>query len=247
MIRPYYEQDGIVIYNADAREAVPMLSAESIITDPVWPNSIFPAVSDPRALLAETLAAANVARVVVHLGIDSDPRFLSAVPDRWKFIRLCDLDYAMPNPKGRILYGGDVAYVFGALPTLPPGKMLIPGRIVSGRVDRIASRGSWSGKDKRYTRSKAECYQQLQHPAPRRLEHVQWLVRWFAGASVIDPFSGTGTTLLAARRAGVAAVGIEIEERYCEIAAKRLAQRMLPLESGLSVGAVDPQVGISDV
>jgi site-specific DNA-methyltransferase (adenine-specific) len=231
-MKPYYEQDGITIYNADARDVMPSLSAEAVITDPVWPNSIFPNVSDPRELLAQTLTAASVSRIVVHLGIDSDPRFLSAVPERWKFIRLCDLDYAMPNPKGRILYGGDVAYVFGALPALPPGKMLIPGRVVSGRVDRNASRGSWSGKDKRYTRSKAECYRVLEHPAPRRLQHVQWLVKWFAGESVIDPFCGTGTTLVASKRIGVQAIGIEIEERYCEIAAKRLAQGALPLDIG---------------
>jgi hypothetical protein len=196
----------------------------------VWPNSIFPAVSDPQQLLTEALALADVARVVVHLGIDSDPRFLAAVPGRWPFIRLCDLDYAMPNPKGRILYGGDVAYVFGALPQMPKGKMLLPGRYVSGRFDKSQSRGSWAGKDKRYTRSKAECYEQLPHPAPRRLDHVRWLVGWYAGASVIDPFMGTGTTLVAAKRYGCRAVGIEIEERYCEIAAQRLSQEALPLE-----------------
>lgn len=228
-MRPYYDDGTCVIYHGDCREALPGLSAEVVITDPVWPNSIFPAVRDPQQLLTDALALANVSRVVVHLGIDSDPRFLAAVPRRWPFIRLCDLDYAMPNPKGRILYGGDVAYVFGALPRLPKGKMLIPGRVVSGRVDRSSSRGSWSGKDKRYTRSKQECYAVLEHPAPRRLDHVRWLVGWFGGESLIDPFAGTGTTLLAAKLIGVKAIGIEIEEKYCEIAAKRLAQGALDL------------------
>lgn len=231
-MRPYYEQDGVTIFLGDCREVLPGLRAEAVITDPVWPNSIFPRVGSPQQLLSEALALSNVERVVVHLGIDSDPRFLSAVPSRWRFVRLCNLDYALPNPKGRILYGGDVAYVFGALPKLPPGKMLIPGRYVSGKVDNTKSRGSWSGKDKRYTRSRAECYEQLEHPAPRRLDHVRWLVGWFGGESLIDPFAGTGTTLVAAKRLGVRAIGIEIEERYCEIAAKRLQQGALPLEMG---------------
>ena len=68
------------------------------------------------------------------------------------------------------------------------------------------------------------------HPCPRRLEHVAWLVKLFADGLVIDPFAGVGTTLLAAKLSGYPAIGIEIDESYCEKAARRLDQGVFDFE-----------------
>lgn len=70
-----------------------------------------------------------------------------------------------------------------------------------------------------------------EHPATFPLTLPSRLIRMFSfpGDTVLDPFAGTGTTLVAARNLGRHAIGVEIEERYCEIVAKRLAQDALNL------------------
>lgn len=70
----------------------------------------------------------------------------------------------------------------------------------------------------------------LPHPAVRKMKHVRWLVRHFGGGVVCDPFTGSGTTALACKSLGIPFIGIEIEERFCELAANRLRQEVLDLQ-----------------
>ncbi len=62
------------------------------------------------------------------------------------------------------------------------------------------------------------------HPAPFPLELASRLVRMFSfwGDTVLDPFCGTGTTMLAAMKWGRHSIGVEIDREYCRIAASRL-------------------------
>ena len=67
------------------------------------------------------------------------------------------------------------------------------------------------------------------HPCPKPIALMGKLLRKLRAGSVIDPFMGSGTTIVAAKAMGICATGIEIEERYCEIAARRLSQEVLDL------------------
>jgi hypothetical protein len=213
--KPYFRDEAVAIYLGDCRDILPLIPAESVdlvLTDPVWPNSSWQLVGsdDPLALFAAAAALFPrlSSRLVVHLGCDSDPRFLLAVPAEMPFFRVCWLEYVRPHYKGRVLYGSDIAYAFGPPPAPKPGQF-----VISGKTLDVSSNG-----------------QQTDHPTPRKLGHVRWLVTWFNdNGPILDPFMGSGTTLRAAKDLGRYAIGIEIEEKYCEIAAKRMAQMVMPL------------------
>ena len=69
------------------------------------------------------------------------------------------------------------------------------------------------------------------HPTQKPERVMAWSLSFAPQAqTVLDPFAGSGTTLVVAKRMGRRAIGIELDERYCEIAARRLSQRALPLE-----------------
>jgi len=68
-----------------------------------------------------------------------------------------------------------------------------------------------------------------QHPAPMPLDLADWLVKLSGGHRILDPFAGSGTTLLAARRQDRMAVGIELSPEYAAMCATRLSQQKLPI------------------
>jgi hypothetical protein len=216
---PYYRDELVVLYCLPARAALDALpgSWEAVITDPVWPDApeTVPGHEDPTGLLAEVTErlVGRAERLVIHLSGRTDPRWLAAVvPPAWPFLTLQWLEYAMPAYRGRTLLT-EVAYTFGRWPV---GRGVVPGRLVAKAT-------------------RAREIPRHAHPCARNYEHVAALVKWWVrNGPVLDPFAGSGTTLLACKRAGVPCVGIEIEERFCALAARRLRQRRFTFDEPLS-------------
>lgn len=207
-MKPYYEHSGITIFHGDARDFD--FHPGCIITDPVWPNcpaDLLPGSDDPYRLFSEWCRhqCDMGKRATFILRHDSDPRILAPVP--MIFARISILPYVMPGYIGRWLGGDELAYSFGKPIERKDGQIVIPGRAPSVQPDGRAANG---------------------HPCSRSLSHMEFLVRWWSEPheTVLDPFCGSGTTLQACANQGRKAIGIEIEEKYCEIAAKRLVQEV---------------------
>lgn len=224
---PYYADEAVTLYHGDARELLARLApVEAVITDPVWPN-VLPSLTgadDPWGLFA---AAAEhfprlAPRVIIHLGIGSDPRFLAAVPAALPFVSAVWLPWTPQARRGGRKVDADVAYLFGSSKPTSAG-------LLTGDGPRAAA--GWSTQINGMPRRRAE-----EHPCPRAPTHVRWLVERFTerGERVLDPFTGEGTTLIEAKRAGRRAVGIEIEERWCRRAADLCART--PVQQVLALG-----------
>lgn len=79
----------------------------------------------------------------------------------------------------------------------------------------------------RITREMLRSGPESKHPARFPIKLPSFFIKTYPGNLILDPFMGSGTTLRAAKDLGRKAIGIELEEKYCEIAAKRLAQEVL--------------------
>lgn len=180
---------------------------DTVITDPIWPNSGIFDEESPADLLRDALQMIDAKRVVIVLAFHSDPRFLVAVPSRWPFLRLQTMGYAMPSYRGRMLGGVEIAYCFGEPVPSAPGRRVIPGR---GPV--VSSPTPGNG-----------------HPCPRHVKHMEWLVNWWSepGETVLDPFMGSGTTGVACVQMSRDFIGCELREDFYEIAQRRIAEAQM--------------------
>lgn len=221
MLTPFYQDELVTLYRGDSREILPQLPAgcaDVLLTDPVWPNCSpryeIPGQHEATELFADVmrLLPAGLKRHIIVLGCDSDPRFLGGVPADLPFLTTCWLKRIPPTYKGHLVYSADVAYVFGSAWLSDNGRKVLSTEFQSVSAGRRMGNNT--------------------HPCPRPLRTMVGLVGTYTRSDsvILDPFAGSGTTLVAAKHCGRRAIGIEISEEYCQIAVERLQQRAMVFE-----------------
>ena len=198
---PYYADDAVTIYHADCREWMP--AADAILTDPPYGLGFRGAAWDSEIPVWLEMARGSAPLVA----------FTTAPTTMWDYPRPdWVLIWVRQGSSSRTAYGGFNHWS----PVLVYGK----GRWTP---DTFLISAVQSGK----------ANLGIDHPSPKPLPLLRWLVAGATreGDTVLDPFMGSGTTLRAAKDLGRRAIGIEIEERYCEIAARRCSQEVLGLSA----------------
>jgi site-specific DNA-methyltransferase (adenine-specific) len=212
MIKPYYEENGITIYHGDCREILPELEpVDLVLTDlPYGNNTDYLSYSDTSDNLKNTILSVmphilNSKRALITCGVANIYDYPK--PD-WI---LC---WHIPAGAGSTKWGFNCwqpILAYGSDPYLTNG--------LGRRSDTII---------------KNEISTKLGHPCAKPEDFWGLLLKRGSVKEtdvILDPFMGSGTTLVVAKKIGRNAIGIEIEEKYCEIAVKRLAQGVLDFAS----------------
>lgn len=203
---PYYQDEAVTIYNADCRKVLPFLpQCDLLLTDPPY----------------------GIGVGKMHLGMWRTSRMEKgdwdkSTPPAWL------LDAMLEAAEKHIVWGGNY---YG----LPPSRQYLiwdKGAGFKGRDFAECEQAwcSWDDNAKVYLRDPLASgdYRDKVHPTQKPLPLMRWCLSLVPDAqTVLDPFMGSGTTLVAAKLEGRKAVGIEINEKYCEAAVKRLSQGVL--------------------
>ena len=208
-MKPYYQDSACTIYHGDCRAILPELPrVDLVLTDPPYGIG--------RDGSRQSTSSHGGRKPYEFLGWDQT----TPHPDVFAWI--------FKNSTDQVIWGGNY------FPSHIPPSM---GWLVWDKGQDICSSDcelaytSRSGALRRKVLNRVALQKDgTQHPTQKPIELITWCMGFFPSAStILDPFMGSGTTLRAAKDLGRKAIGIEIEEKYCEIAAKRMAQEVFAL------------------
>ena len=240
-MKPFYDHGGITIYHGNALEVIPELSGiEAVITDPPYSSGGAMRSDRMSSTVAKYVQSGTMAYRPEFSGDNRDQRGYFAWSSLWMSFALfvskpsahliVFTDWRqLPVTTDAVQSGG---WVWRGIGTWwKPGCRMQRGGLSSSAEYVVwGTAGSWDHENPHAPQNVfRHGYQEKEkvHIAGKPKAVMEWLVPLCPeGGVLLDPFMGSGTTLRAAKDLGRKAIGIEIEEKYCEIAARRMSQEV---------------------
>jgi DNA modification methylase len=206
-VKPYYEDDLVTLYHGDCLELSDLWTvADVLVTDPPYGMSYFSGrrKSDDRIAGDQNLSVRDDAlsiwgnRPAIVFGTWKQPR-----PRNVRQLIVWD-------KRGGAGFSGDLKMPWA---DVTEEIYVIGSGWIGGRVPAI------------YSVPTLPSMNRPEHPTPKPVPLMGRLIEKCPPGVVADPFAGSGATLIAARNLGRRSIGVELEERYCELIAKRLSQQ----------------------
>jgi len=192
-VKPYYETELGKLYHGDCLSIMPELEpVDLVLTDP--PYGVGKAEWDDKYISIEGLLIKKAVGVVINCGDKNIATCISAMGESYK----------------GMYYGWNM----NGMTRGPLGYMNVIPAVCGGKLKRGMNFCKFSIQD----------LSRKNHPSPKPIEYYMAILQRFSDElqSVLDTFLGSGTTAVACERLKRRWIGIEIEEKYCEISAKRI-------------------------
>ena len=208
---PYFQDESCTIYHADCRDILPLIEPVDLV------------LTDPPYGLGELWQGGGGS-------LKSSWRFHPSEAQSWDSSTVDGVEHLPKHGRSCVIWGGNYY-------PLPPSRCwFLWDKKQNDQWTTAQAEMAWTNVDRpvrmfRMSQAEFATYDCKEHPTQKPIHLMRWCITMVPGdpKTILDPFMGSGTTLRAAKDLGRKAIGIEIEERYCEIAAKRLSQMVLPL------------------
>jgi DNA modification methylase len=220
-MKPYYQDDLVTLYHGDCLEMTEWVNADVLVTDPpygiAWSQnsmhytrSIVPTKNviknDHTIEIRDEVLARWGEKPAIVFGTWKIER-----PKNTRMRLIWHKTKLNPGMSSAPWYTADEEiYVIGQGFTGKPAQTVYPTTEARGGGDGLSA--------------------QVGHPTPKPVGLMGSLIAKCPPGEIADPFAGSGATLIAARNLGRKAIGVELEEKYCELIAKRLSQQAFDLE-----------------
>ena len=209
-MKPYYEDDFVTLYHADCLENPELWTgADVLVTDPPYGMAYSSGRREQLRIAGDNSMTARDDALRVW---GSGPALVFGT---WKRPRPAGVRQLIVwDKRGGAGFSGDLKMPWADITE----EIYVLGTgWVGGRVPAI------------YSVPTLPAANRPDHPTPKPVPLMEALIAKCPPGSIADPFAGSGATLLAARNADRRVIGIEMEERYCELIAKRLDATPLPI------------------